>query len=216
MTTTTSQTPPLDPTSTTIQTPPLDPTTTMFVPSGNNEPEWIDENTGNPVNVFGPSFILQTAISKKLYEYINDGRSIYIYPNTHYYYTGPSDASNINKSFITSFGIDNEKGTKGKVNRIYEEYPKERFIMLTNYKFRGLLNPETTKPAPTQPEYPKVTIISNALEVNNKNLYDQRFNIINTQDTLNTLTNKLNNLKLKISSLNKKPMYSASGKLTFY
>ena len=87
---------------------------------------------------------------------------------------------------------------------------------MTNHFYEGTLNPITTQPAPTEPEYPTITIINEALKENNNNLFNHRYTIIDTQETLNTLTNKLNNLKLKLNILKQNPLYSASGKLTFY
>ena len=50
----------------------------------------------------------------------------------------------------------------------------------------------------------------------NQRLFWVTSKLKDTQDTLNKLTNKVNNLKLRLITLQKKPMYSASGNLTFY
>jgi hypothetical protein len=196
---------------------------TQSVVSGT--PVWRDENTGEEVDVYNTSqsienihkrLILSTAIQKKLFQYITDGRSIYIDPNTYFYYVGTHPKTYIDDSFYNMLSIPANPKNPPQINRIFQEYPRPRFIMLTNNFLEGTLNPVTTEPAPTQAPYPKITIIQNALDNNNANLNDQRFNVINTQETLNALTNKLNNLKLKLNTLTKKPMYSASGQFTFY
>ena len=194
------------------------------------EPIWRDENTGEPVNVNDNNpentntyNILTSALTYKsndsstlFYQYITDGSSLYIEPNTYYYYVGMHPSSIIKPNLYPYMNIPPNPAKLPQVNRIYQAFPKPRYIMLTNNFIKGTLNPITTQPIPTQQPYPKITIISNALESNNANLYDQRFNIINTQETLTTLTNRLNNLKLKLAGLKQKPMYSASGNLTFY
>ena len=186
-------------------------------------PIWIDENTGakievkdmNPLNTQSYN-ILGTAITNKLFQYISDGSSTYIEPNTYYYYVGNHPESYIDSDYYSSLGVPDNTVKRPQVNRIYQDYPNPRYIMLTNNYIQGTLNPITTQPAPTQPPYPQITIISNALDINTANLYDQRFNIINTQETLTALTNRLNNIKLRLESIKHKPLYSASGKLTFF
>ena len=186
-------------------------------------PIWIDENTGARVDVkvtdqrdYNNYNILGTAITNKFYQYITDGSYTYIEPNTYYYYVGKHPESMINTAFYSMLGVPDNTDKPPQVNRIYQDYPNPRYIMLTNNYIQGTLNPITTQPAPTQPPYPQITIISNALDINNANLYDQRFNIINTQETLTALTNRLNNIKLRLESIKHKPLYSASGKLTFF
>ena len=194
-----------------------DPSTTIFTPPSESirirEPKWIDENTGEIVEDIHSKFILNTAIMNNYYEYKKAGTSLYIKPNTYYYYTGSNMEAIVNSNLVSALYIPE---SKRKVNRIYQEYPVERYIMLSNNFIKGTLNPKTTKAVPTKPPYPSVTIIQKALDTNNNNLYEKRFNIIDTQDTLNKLTNRINNLKLKLTTLNQKPMYSASGQLTFY
>jgi hypothetical protein len=101
-------------------------------------------------------------------------------------------------------------------NRIHQIFPIDRYIMLSNDYIPGTLNPETTQPPPPEQPIPLNTTVQLALSDNNAQLDKERYNILDTQDTLNKLTNKVNNLKLRLITLQKKPMYSASGNLTFY
>ena len=189
--------------------------TTTKQPLGVGIPVWRDENTGDEIkDIHDQSTnIYSKAIENELYEYITDGRSLYIHPKTYYYYTG-NDSQVI---IPHEFNIPNNTPLKPvKANRIYQPYPYPRFLMLTNRSYEGTLNPIITQPVPTQAPYPKITIVSESLNANNNDLYTQRYNIIDTQETINTLTNRLNNLKLKLSSIKQKPLYSAGGSLTFY
>ena len=70
----------------------------------------------------------------------------------------------------------------------------------------------------TQPyiTYPEITVIKEALKENDSKLETIRYNILDKQEELNLLTNKLNNINFNISSLNKTPKYSAEGALKFY
>ena len=160
--------------------------------------------------------IYNTSIINDTYQYIKDGSSIFINPKTYYYYTGTDDRVKIKSDLVNALKLQNTTSNPARANRIYQLYPFERFLILTNHYYEGTLNPVTTQPMPTQALYPQITIINEALKENTEKLYDQRFNIIDTQDTLNTLTNKLNTLNLKLNTLKQKPLYSASGKLTFY
>jgi len=185
--------------------------------SGGGRPVWRDENTGEVVEVDEQSYpIYNAAIINDTYQYIKDGSSIFINPKTYYYYTGNDDRVKIKEDLINGLKLQNTALNPARANRIYQVYPFERFLMLTNRSYEGTLNPVTTQPIVTEPQYPQITIIEEALKENNNKLYEQRFNIIDTQDTLNTLTNKLNTLKLKLNTLTQKPLYSASGKITFY
>lgn len=184
-----------------------------IIGSGGGSPVWRDEGTGHEVEVTNQLYpILSVAIENGTYEYITDGSSVFINPNTYYYYIGNDPKTIIDDSLCKATGVP----LNSKVNRIYQLYPFKRFLMLTNRFYAGTLNPITTRPAPLELPYPTITTINEALKENNKDLYDQRYNIIDTQDTLNTLTNRLNKLKLKISNITRKAEYSASGKLTFY
>ena len=190
---------------------------------GGGIPVWRAEDTGEIIDVdvrkqleTDVFNIYGTAITNGYYQYIKDGSSVYAEPNTYYYYVGNHDKSFIKKIYYNSLGIAQDTKTPPQANRIYQPYPVGRFIMLTNNFIEGTLNPVTTQPLPTQADYPKITIVKEALDLNNANLYEHRFNILETQDTLNTLTNRLNTLKLKLTTLKQKPMYSASGQLTFY
>lgn len=178
-------------------------------------PVWIDENTGKQVDVYDPQTrIYNTAIQNRYYSNITDqnNNSIFIDPNTYYYYSGPDPNYQMDSSLTQYLHIKDPQ----YVNRIYQEYPLPRFIMLSNNYIQGTLNPKTTQPEPTYQQYPKITIINQALSENANNLNTQRYTIIDTQDTLNTLTNRLNTLKLKLNTLKQKPLYSAGGTLTFY
>ena len=189
----------------------------QFMQSSGGLPVWIAEDTGLIVDVYDPkTYIYNTAIGHNLFQYISDGSSVYIEPNTYYYYTGRDSISYINSSFFEFLNVPLDTSTPPQANRIYQMYPIARYLMLTNTYITGTLNPTTTKPLPIEIPYPEITIVNNALETNNDNLFDQRFNILDTQDTLTALTNKLNNLKLKLSSLKQQPLYSASGHLKFY
>jgi hypothetical protein len=185
--------------------------------SGGKRPVWRDENTGEIVEVYEQLYpIYNAAIINDTYQYIKDGSSIFINPKTYYYYTGNDDRVKIKEDLINGLKIQNTASNPARANRIYQVYPFERFLMLTSYYIEGTLNPVTTQPMVPEPYYPQITIIEEALKENNDKLYVQRFNIIDTQDTLNTLTNKLNTLKLKLNTLKQKPLYSASGNITFY
>ena len=184
---------------------------------GVGRPVWRDENTGEVVEVYEQLYpIYNAAIINDTYQYIKDGSSIFINPKTYYYYTGNDDRVKIHPDLVNGLKIQNTTSNPARANRIYQVYPFERFLMLTSRSIEGTLNPVTTQPMVPEPYYPQITIIEEALKENNDKLYVQRFNIIDTQDTLNTLTNKLNTLKLKLNTLKQKPLYSASGKITFY
>ncbi len=186
---------------------------TIIETSGSGIPVWRAEDTGEIVNVFDEDpdnthafHIYGTAITNGYYQYIKDGSSVFSEPNTYYYYVGNHEKVFIHPEYYNFLGIDPDTKTRPKVNRIYQPYPIGRFIMLTNNFIKGTLNPITTRPLPTEPKYPSITIIQDALDVNNADLYEHRFNILDTQDTLNKLTNRLNNLKLKLTTLKQKPM----------
>jgi len=196
--------------------------------SSGSIPKWIDESTGEIVEVYAQNApIYNTAISKGYFEYKigTDNYKVIGYGDdqyTYYYYSGSNPRAFVPIELLNAFP-DLPKPTNKqnveirlKVNRIKQEYPIQRYLMLTNYFHKGTLNPITTQPAPTYAPYPEFTIIKEALKENNDKLYTHRFDIIDTQETLNKLTNRLNNLQLKLSSLKQNPMYDASGKLTFY
>ena len=73
---------------------------------------------------------------------------------------------------------------------------------------------ETTSPVlPTS--YVPLTV-AEALDANNNKLTNIRYDIMEKQDTLNEITNRLNNLKFNITSLNKTSKYGANGNMIFY
>ena len=64
--------------------------------------------------------------------------------------------------------------------------------------------------------YPEITIIKDALNTNDETLSKIHYNILDKQDILNTLTQKLNNVKINISSLKENNPNNYSNKLIFY
>ena len=213
MATSITTTPTTEPTTTPTTTP-----TIQQPESSNSEPVWIDENSGEIVPdalIYSQNYgVYNDAISQNRYSNIIDpnNNSIFIAPNTYYYYSGLHSKYVIPKALTRFLGLKNPTFA----NRIYQISSPSRYLMLSNNYIEGTLNPITTEPAPTKPPYPTVTIISEALKENSNKLDIQRYEIIDTQQTLNDLTARLNNIKLKLNSINKKPMYSASGDLTFF
>ena len=192
-------------------------TNPKFMKNPGGTPVWVAEDTGEVVDLECPQlYIYNKAIENNLFQYIKDGSSVYINGKTYYYYVGKHPSTFIPKSFYAFLKLPAKPAQPPQANRLYQQYPVGRFLMLTNNFIEGTLNPTTTLPEPTNPEYPRVTIVQKALDINNNKLYEQRFNILDTQDTLHKLTNKINNLKLKLTTLKQKPLYSASGNLTFY
>jgi len=188
-----------------------------FMKNPGGTPVWVAEDTGEIVDINCPQlYIYNKAVENNLFQYIKDGSSVYINGKTYYYYVGKHPSTFIPNSFYGFLKIPKNPTKPPQANRLYQPYPIGRFLMLTNNFIEGTLNPTTTQPEPTNAPYPQITIVQKALDINNNNLYNQRFNILDTQDTLNKLTNKINNLKLKLTSLKQKPLYSASGNLTFY
>ena len=80
----------------------------------------------------------------------------------------------------------------------------------------GDRQPTTTAYIRRSARYPEITIIKEALRENNNKLQNVRYDIIDSSDEINTLTNRLNNLLFNIETLKKQPKYSAAGELTFY
>lgn len=70
-------------------------------------------------------------------------------------------------------------------------------------------NPTTTNPTTTNPLVP-------LLKTSNENLNKVRFTWIDNQQKLDDITARINNAKLNLVNLSKKPSYSASGELVFY
>ena len=64
--------------------------------------------------------------------------------------------------------------------------------------------------------YPEITIINEALKENDGKLENIRYNVLDKQEDINLLTNKLNNINFNINTLKKQPIYSATGELKFY
>ena len=186
-------------------------------------PIWLDENTGQqiPTKEIRDQLanIYNDAILSDNFQNITDPNndSIYIAPNTYYYYRGSDPEYTISPALTRYLRLTKPNLKDPQyANRIHQIYPIDRYIMLTNDYTPGTLNPITTQPPPPEQEIPLNTTVQLALSDNNLKLDKERYNILDTQDTLNKLANKVNDLKLKLNSLQKKPMYSASGNLTFY
>ena len=186
--------------------------------SSSSVPVWIDENSGQIVpdsEIYPQNFgVYNDAIVNKRFSNIIDpnNNSIFIAPNTYYYYTGLHSKYVIPKALTRYLGLKNPSFA----NRIYQISSPSRYLMLSNNYMEGTLNPITTEPAPTKPPYPTITIVSEALKENSNKLDTERYEIIDTQQTLNALTARLNNIKLTLNSIKQKPLYSASGNLTFF
>ena len=73
--------------------------------------------------------------------------------------------------------------------------------------------PTTTSPNPTTTR-PSALEIS--LQESDDKLQNIRYNIIDEQETLNNIINRLNNLKFTINTLKSKNKYTAAGDITFY
>ena len=68
----------------------------------------------------------------------------------------------------------------------------------------------------TYPNTTHANILEIALKENDNKLQNIRYDIIDEQEKLNNIINRLNNLKFTINSLKSKNKYTAAGDLSFY
>jgi hypothetical protein len=63
---------------------------------------------------------------------------------------------------------------------------------------------------------PNPNILDIALKENEHKLQDARYTIMDEQENLNNIINRLNNLKFAINTLKNRNKYTVAGDLTFY
>jgi hypothetical protein len=86
----------------------------------------------------------------------------------------------------------------------------------------NILSPNTTLPSPiiTTPATTKINLalLNQTLTSSDEILQTERYNIINNQENLYDISNRLNNLNFKLKTLNSTntPNYATTGELTFY
>ena len=107
-------------------------------------------------------------------------------------------------------GIDNNKNVLITTNTPIVNWAIKKYIAPTITQALTKI-PDIT--ISTNPTNPLVPILSSS----NNNLNDLRFSWIDNQQRLDKITDKINKVKNSLSSLaSQSPMYSASGKMTFY